>query len=209
MKQFILMSDIIDSSNKNQIELINDFKKTVSFINLKYKEHLSSPLTITLGDEFQGIVKNIDSSINIMIDIEEFIIKNKFGFKLRYILNQGKVDTSINSKIAYEMLGKGLTESRKKLEQLKRSSNRFDFFLDDSNKALVINKACQIIDNIISKWDIDRDYEIVSAFIKYRDYKKVAETLKKNRSLMWKREKNLNMASYFSIKEILYTVVKL
>jgi len=209
MKQFILMSDIIGSAGKNHAQLINDFEKTVNFINRKYEEEILSPLTITLGDEFQGIMKNVASSVDAIIDMEEFMIKNKFEFKLRYVLNQGEIDTPINSEISYKMLGKGLTESRKKLEFLKGSNDRFQFSLEDSDKTLIINNAFRILKNIIDRWNTEKDYDIVSAFIQFRDYKKVAEALGKNRSLIWKREKSLNLESYFSAKEILNTISKI
>jgi hypothetical protein len=54
-----------------------------------------------------------------------------------------------------------------------------------------------------SKWDVNKDYEIVSSFIKYKDYKKVALQLNRTRSIIWKRGKTLNIEAYFSIKEII------
>lgn len=71
MKQFILMADIISSRNYPSKNLINDFKSIVQSTNNKYKEQMISPLTITLGDEFQGVINDLKSSISIILYMEE------------------------------------------------------------------------------------------------------------------------------------------
>ena len=74
------MCDVVKSRNKDQKQLIKELKQTVLFINRKYSKDILSPLTITLGDEFQGIIKNVESGLSIIIEIEEYIIKKKFDF---------------------------------------------------------------------------------------------------------------------------------
>ncbi len=203
MKQFILMSDIIGSSNHHQELLIERFKQCTSYINKKYIDHLISPLTITLGDEFQGIIANLKSSIDVIIDLEEFIINNNFSLKLRYVLIYGEIETNINNHIAFEMLGKGLTKARKLLNNNKSKEERFYIDIDNANCNTIINNSFEIYQNIIDKWKLEKDYQLISSFLKNYDYKIVAEHLNKNRSLIWKREKTLNMSSYFAVKEIL------
>lgn len=206
MKHIILMGDVIKSRGKEQQRLILELQETVLFINTKYKDEILSPLTITLGDEFQAVLKNINAGLKIIIEIEEYIIKNKFSFKLRFVLNEGIIDTKINSKVAYEMLGEGLTFTRNKLNQLKSTDNRFNVFIDELNLSKVINNSFVILDNIINKWDIETDFEIVASFLENIDYKTVASKLNRNRSLIWKREKTLNIKSYRAAKEILFLV---
>ena len=197
------MCDVVKSRNKDQKQLIKELKQTVRFINRKYSNDILSPLTITLGDEFQGIIKNVESGLSIIIEIEEYIIKNKFDFKLRYVFNVGDIDTQINAKVAHEMLGVGLTETRTKLNQLKSTDNRINVSMGDEIISSVINNSFVVLDNIINKWDIEDDFEIASTFLEYIDYKIVAEKLNRNRSLIWKREKTLNIRSYRAVKDII------
>ena len=68
-----------------------------------------------MGDEFQAIPKTMEIGIKIIFEIEESIVKQKFNFQLRYILNFGKIDTKINTQIAYEMPGAGRTVARNEL----------------------------------------------------------------------------------------------
>lgn len=112
MKHFILMSDVIGSGQKNQALLMQNFKETVSKINHDYENSLLSPLTITLGDEFQGLTKDLETALNIIIALEEQIIIQGFDFQLRYVLIYGDIETNINKRIAYEMLGEGLRDAR-------------------------------------------------------------------------------------------------
>ena len=87
------MCDVLNSREKNQKNLIEDFRTCTTYINNKYKKNILSPLTITLGDEFQGVIKNLSNSIKIIVELEEFIIKNNFPMKLRYVLYFGEIET--------------------------------------------------------------------------------------------------------------------
>jgi hypothetical protein len=197
------MADVISGREKNQSDLMDNFKKMVGFINEKFGKDILSPLTITLGDEFQGIMKSLPAAINLLLEMEEYFIHNNLNFKLRYVLNEGDVKTAVNTKIAYEMLGSGLTEARGKLNELKKSRCRFLIELDDVIKSKMLNDSIVFFENILDKWDTGKDYELVSNFIKYKDYKIVSKNTNKNRSLVWKRKKTLNIESYFSIKNLI------
>lgn len=200
------MCDVLNSREKNQKNLIEDFRNCTTYINNKYKKNILSPLTITLGDEFQGVIKNLSNSIKIIVELEEFIIKNNFPMKLRYVLYFGEIETEINSNIAYEMLGNGLTDSRRIINNMKEKDSRFYIDTKEESKNSILNNGFNIFQNIVDKWKIEKDYEIIDSLIEFKDYKIVSEKLNKNRSLVWKREKNLNISSYTSAKEILLVI---
>jgi hypothetical protein len=209
MRSHILMCDVIGSSYKNKRLLMDNFKKCTGYINEKHSENILSPLTITLGDEFQGVVKDLVSAVKILIDIEEFIIQNNFELKLRYVLLLGEIETQINNRVAYEMLGNGLTSARSLINNMKSSRERFLIDVGNKYKNTLLNNCFNIYQNIVDKWKLEKDYILISNLIKFHDYKIVSDKMNKERSLIWKREKNLNISSYNSIKEILYTITKL
>lgn len=202
------MADIVASSEKNQNQLMIDFKELANEINTTYSKEILSPLTITLGDEFQCVLKDLLSSINIILHIEESIIHKKLNFNLRYILNQGEIETPINKNIAYEMLGSGLTDARYKLNESKNDKFRFSISIENKFQNEILNNAFLIFENIIDRWDVEKDYEIVSNFLKHKDYKIVSEIMNKTRSQLWKREKTLNIQSYNSVKDIIQLTSK-
>ena len=201
----ILMGDIIKSSEQNQVLLMSNFQEVIQSINSKYADKLLSPLTITLGDEFQGIIKNSTVAVALIIDLEEMILKNHKSLKIRYVCHEGTIETPINPSIAHGMLGGGLTYARKQIEYLKKAKKRFAFSFKDDNLNNIYNNAFIVFDAILQHWKAD-DVPIVTLFLEGLDYKAVANKLNKNRSLLWKREKNLRLEEYFSIKSILNTV---
>ena len=206
MKHFILMADIIDSSKKDSHLLMENFKTLIKEINDLHSNDILSPLTITLGDEFQGVINDLSTSTLIILNIEEYIIHHKLNFKLRYVLNEGEIETPINKNNAYEMLGTGLTEARLKLNNSKNEKSRFKISIENELQNSILNDAFIVLENIIEKWSVDKDFEVVSNFIRFIDYKIVSEIMGKTRSQLWKREKSLNITSYTSIKNIIKNI---
>lgn len=205
--KYILMADIVQSHKKQSPKLMQQFKALVAVINKKHKQQFLSPLTITLGDEFQGLPATLKDALEIIIEIEEIIVLKKFDFKLRYVLNKGKIDTPINSKIAYEMLGEGLTQARYQLNELK-TEKRIRFFIDIKKKrenALFTNSFV-IFQSILDEWKM-ADAELINEFLQEDNYRKVAENLGKDISLVWKREKSLKMREYKAVKFLIHNIV--
>nr|WP_309756190.1 SatD family protein [Flavobacterium sp.] len=204
MDYVILMADILESREKDANELMLQFKETVKYINDNWQKNIISPLTITLGDEFQAIIDTVENAVNIIIEIEEFIIAKGFTFKLRYVLNFGKIETEINREIAYEMLGEGLTDARKALTDLKNSESRFliKFKKEDLRIEKMLNDTFKIFQYYIDSWKVN-DYKIASNFIMHDDYKVIADKLRINRSTAWRRRKSLNIEEFETVKRII------
>src|SRR6478735_336225 len=202
-KYFILMADIIGSSETAGNKLMKDFNKVVTQLNEQQQELLLSPLTITLGDEFQVIVKNLPAGIETILKIDEALILLQLDFKLRYVLHYGSIETPINTEIAHGMLGKGLATARKKLEELKsEKDNRFLIDSGNSKTDGLLNNLLFLYRSILDSWS-PKDFALLSAFWEKHDYKKVAEQFGKVNSLMWKRERSLKLKEYAVIKETL------
>jgi hypothetical protein len=199
---FILMADIIASGKADQHKLMRDFKEITVKTNGIFKPGLLSPLTITLGDEFQSVARDLGSALAIIFHLEESTIEANKDLKFRYVLVEGMIETPINPKIAYEMLGTGLTRARLILAQLKKTSPRFQIVLRDKNLGNALQKSFLVGQEIIDSWNIKRDQKLVSKFLQLKDYKQVAMALKKDRSLMWKRAKSLRLEQYFALKEV-------
>lgn len=208
MKYPILMADIIASRRSDQRLLIYEFKRIVQFINYKWKESIISPLTITLGDEFQGLLKDMESCYKVVFEIEEFIIENELNIKLRYVMNYGSIETPINRNIAYEMLGDGLTQAREQLNKLKSGINRFLVLSGKKQKATIaINDLFMIYESYIDSWKLN-EYKMVTQFLKVKDYKIVASNLDMNRSSTWRRYKGLHIEEYNITKSLILILNK-
>jgi len=207
-EHYILMADVVSSRSKDQKQLMEDFKIITEAINYKHSKKLKSPLTITLGDEFQGITKDVNAALQIIFSLDEEILIRGAGFKLRYVLLEGQIDTPINDKIAYGMLGEGLTNARKALQEAKLTKNRYHIILKNSEMSKALTNSFIIYQGLTDDWKIVRDRELLTEFLKGNDYKIVADELGKTRSQIWKREKSLKINEYIATKEVINYITR-
>jgi len=202
-KEFILMADVVSSHEQASEALMHDFQSLVTWANKIYGDSIKSPLTITLGDEFQGIVSSASKGIDIILAMEEYVIEEEFDFKLRYVLYEGPVETPINSEVAYEMLGPGLTNARKRLNEMKKDQARFYVSVRASKE---VNKMMRITQHFIDGWH-PKDRSTVAGFLQGHDYKALAKIQQKDGSSLWRRRKSLAIDEYLLCKDILHHLV--
>jgi len=177
------------------------FKRRCKRINKHYSADFISPMTITLGDEFQSVIRSLHAAVDVIFAFEEEAIKNRRDFVLRYALNFGEIATPINPEAAYGMLGPGLIQARNLLSHMKQSKSRFQFHLENPNLTEKMSLIFRLYQSIVEDWR-SRDLPLVNEFLCRMDYKAVAESLAKDPSLMWKRRKSLKIADYFAVKEL-------
>jgi len=200
--RFILMADIKESSKFFPPTLQRDFAHMVKHFNKAYSSTIVSPLTITLGDEFQGIVKDVQTGLNIIVAMEEYILTVGLEFKLRYILNEGEIETPINTEIAHGMMGSGLTKARQLLLGLKRDRRRFEIRLNDMIKATTLNGLFFLYQHFMDRWH-KKDLVVASLFLKDIGNKEVASRLKRDESSVWRKRRSLAIDEYLICRTIL------
>lgn len=164
------MGDVVGSSGKDSPALIGRFEQAISNTNILHNKNIKSPLTITLGDEFQGVVNSVHSALEIIFTIEEHFVHHQYDLPIRYVIHQGEIETPIKRKKAHGMLGVGLTKARRKLEELKSSDSRY--FISLQNKTLTsnFNNATKLYQYFKDKWK-QKDLVEVSYFLNFCDEK--------------------------------------
>jgi hypothetical protein len=203
---YILMADVIGSREMDGITLMNELKSLIKKVSADYKGVFLSPITITLGDEFQSVIKSLSEAIEVIICIEETKLLLNTKITLRYVLYYGEIETEINEKIAHEMLGSGLTKSREILSNIKRGDNRIYVELHNE-KSDLLNGLFFLYTSIVDKWKLS-DFELVDLLIRLGDYKKVADFLKKDRGNIWRREKSLEIPQYLTTRKLIKEIAK-
>lgn len=205
MKNYsILMADIVNSRKSNQATVIYQLNSIVDYINLEFKSNILSPLTITLGDEFQGVITDFINALHLIFNIEEYIISNNFDIKLRYVLNYGLIETKINNDIAYGMLGEGFNVAREQLNKIKTSKHRVLILINDNTFLQeTLNDLFKIFQNYIDEWKINDNPFLQEFIINNKNYKEVAESLNVNISSSWRRQKSLNIEEYLLVKKLI------
>jgi hypothetical protein len=200
---YILMADIRDSSRRPGKELMAEFSVLTQDVNRQLAGSFLSPMTITLGDEFQSVVKDLAAGLEVILALEEQLLIRQHTFKLRYVLHYGVIDTALNPEIAYGMLGDGLATARHLLDDLKgRRGERFFLQTEVPEKDAVLNKLFFLYGAIVDDWK-PKDTATLSLFLQHPDYKVVADKLKKDRSLLWRKEKSLRLREYGTVKELI------
>ena len=194
------MGDIIGSREGDQTLLQENFARLIQKVNQDYSTSFESPLTITLGDEFQGIVTSAKEAAEVVIALEEYRWDLDVEILIRYSLGFGEISTPINPTIAYGMLGPGLSEVREALVEMKQEEDRMVIsgtIAKKTQMALAMNILLEMQEEW--KW---KDRQIISGYFHCRDYKKVAEILAKDVSLIWRRFKSLGLESYRKRKKL-------
>jgi hypothetical protein len=203
----IFMGDVVNSSDYDGEVLSKGLKELVESTNTKFGKTILSPLTITLGDEFQGILSSVSTGIDLLFHLEEELLKAEPDFKLHYVLLLGEIETEINPDIAYEMMGKGLTEARKMLSSKKRNRKRFRFKLQNKEQTEQLSKIFEVLDTIILNWKKE-DYPLILDMINNDNNSEVGELHEKNRDQIWKRRKTLMINEYNLLKDFIKTYIK-
>lgn len=196
------MGDIVGSRDVNsEVELYRNFNEAIIVANKEYKNIIVSPLTVTLGDEFQGLTNNLTDSFTMANKLRVDFLKRNIN--MRFVIGDSEIDsTIINKKNSWNMLGKGLAEARELLND-KRLKNSYRFnFLKKKNIELMnlledmVNTLGESMTKIEQKWNSNQ----ITTIIEYRkqgyNRMKVAEKLGRNRSSLYKSLKSAQVSLY-------------
>lgn len=108
-----------DVKNSKSIEergkFQNKLNNILNEINKIYFNSISSNFTITLGDEFQGLLHSGEH----VMEIIQYIKKEAYPIKIRFGIGIGAITTDINSEISIGADGPGYYKARDSIEQLK------------------------------------------------------------------------------------------
>lgn len=148
MKKIVLIGDIISSKKIGQRSKIQSkLKRIFKKINNSEK-NLSSPLTITLGDEFQAVYSKADS---IFHDIW-LISLAVYPVKIRFSIGIGEISTRINKKQAIGMDGPAFYNARAGLDKLKQTSYIFNITEEKLEDKDIIKQSLFLISHISEGW---------------------------------------------------------
>jgi len=123
----VLMGDLVGSERARSVRTVHRvFNKVIDSANKGYAAAIASPLTITLGDEFQGLLSTLAHAWHVATELRlRLLIAN---ISCRFVIGMTELETPLNPKEAWNMMGGGLAAARAKLND-KRSSNAYRFSL--------------------------------------------------------------------------------
>lgn len=123
----VVMGDLVSSEDNASREAFHRlFNEAVDRQNRVHRDVLASPLTITLGDEFQGLVGSLERAVHVVRDVRLDLLS--YGVECRFAIGATRLYTPLNRDRAWNMMVRGLSRTREKLNE-KRTSTLYRFAL--------------------------------------------------------------------------------
>jgi hypothetical protein len=158
-----VMGDLVRSETATSVEGLHaSFNRAVDRVNAAPDLTLASPLTITLGDEFQGLAPGLEGGLAVVRRLAREMWRE--GLACRFALGAVRVETPVNAARAWNMMGPGLAGTREKLAS-KRDPNIYRFHLPDAPVVEGLADALGLALTLIEEDWTARQREIVTALI--------------------------------------------
>lgn len=123
----VLMGDLVGSErHANPKNLHAQFNAAIDRQNEALGEDMVSPLTVTLGDEFQGLLSSLVAAAHTARAIRFELMRENID--CRFVIGSIDLKTQINHDRAWNMMGPGFAGARERLGE-KRSPSRYRFSL--------------------------------------------------------------------------------
>lgn len=206
MNYQIIMADMVKSREKSA-SFMEPFNALVDEANREFKGDMLSPLTITLGDEFQGVVRHTPAAFFLLFYLNEKIIEKEYDFQLRFSLVYGAIDTPINQEVAYNMYGAGLTRARESLQTIKETGESCYIRVNPKVDEM-LRLSMRLYFSITAGWKRS-DFQKITAFLQHDDYKVLKELgLYRTTSGAWKKRKSLQIDEYNTVKQLVTEILQ-
>ncbi|MCK1221764.1 SatD family protein [Streptococcus uberis] len=203
MNYIAVIGDFIDSKQVEQrYQFQEKFKKALEKINQKYQKDIVSKFSITLGDEFQGLLK-IEANVFQMIDDISLAMK---PHSIRYGIGIGQIITEINPEMSIGADGPAYWQAREAITYIHQKNDygqtKIAIRTEDLETDVVINALISAGDAIKSNWRASQEevFETILHLNYYQenfDQKEVSEKLGLTASSLSKRLKSSSVKVYF------------
>lgn len=205
-----IIGDIKNSKqleNRKAVQL--QLKNVLDDINSVYAGDIASNFMITLGDEFQGLMKAGSAPIFVVDKIE----REMLPVKIRFGIGVGEITTDINPMVPLGADGPAYYNARDSINKLKASEkkkmeSKFNIKMDIQGNPEVtelINTIFSLLTTIKGTWT-DRQTQIINAYLEYGGtQEEAAQILNINQSNV---QKALASANFYTYRRALESVAK-
>ena len=172
---YIAIIGDIKNSKKiiNRKEVQDKLKKALDEVNTQYSSDISSNFTITLGDEFQGLLNKGENVMNIILKLEKVM----YPVIIRFGIGIGEITTDINREISIGADGSAYYKARDAINYLKEVEKKrkavvsdYRIEIDWKNKigTDLLNTVLSLATAIKYSWT-DRERMVIWDMIENRD----------------------------------------
>ncbi|MGD9898265.1 MAG: SatD family protein [Calditrichaceae bacterium] len=149
----VIIGDIIGSKGiKNRKQVQQRFMSALNESSAAYATSVVSPLTLTIGDEFQVVLSDSGMLFDTLYQIES----SMEGISLRYGFGMGGIDTEINRESAIGMDGPAFHYARNAVETARNMNKIYVLKCADKSKEARINILLDWLNVTTAKWNIQK-----------------------------------------------------
>lgn len=192
-KKFVsITGDLVRSREiRERSKIQSKIKSTLEKVNRQFGKVILVKFSITIGDEFQGLITSIKQSYSLIKAIRKYL----YPLNICFGVGEGGLSTKI-SKRTTEMDGECFLLSRRALIQAKKRGQSLIYQTNDNSRDMFLNTIIMLQDAIKQNWK-DLHYQRVWEYEKYGTTEKVA---KKEGVSSQAISKALRVAKYSEIK---------
>ena len=118
---YAIIGDIKESKKlENRGEIQEKLKNTLRSINTLYCEDIAAKFLITLGDEFQGLLKEATN----LLEIIKYIQREMYPIEMRFGVGIGEMHTEIDSKAAIGADGPAFYAARNVITEIHKQEKK-------------------------------------------------------------------------------------
>ncbi len=169
----VIIGDISSSkklSGQSRYQTQLFLKSAIVQINEQFQSWIEAPMTITKGDEFQGLIDTPAHGYEIINTLERMV----FPIRIRYGLGMGII-YRMGGVLPIEMDGPAFHRANKAINLAKKKKT--DIWFISENRVLdeLINTIFTLMSAIKSRWN-ERHYKLFWSYQEMGTYKEVAAT---------------------------------
>lgn len=145
-----VIGDLVDSKKIAERKSVqNKLESAIENVNRKYSQCIMSKFLITLGDEFQGLLKPTDQIFDIITDIVEVLEPVQIRFGVGY----GSITTNLHN-VALGMDGPAFYLAREAIEEAHRFKGHMIVFRNQSpnDSNLAVPTVLMLLSQIRNLW---------------------------------------------------------
>lgn len=203
MKYLVLIGDIVESKKIQKREMFqSEFQDLINSLNGEHKNKLVSPLTITLGDEFQGLLNDSKNLFSIIHKIQSSFQDVTF----RFALSVGDISTKINHESAIGMDGAGFHFARDAMEKNKIEKRNFAYD-GGQPEAIIIDNMLKWINQSTAKWKKEK-WKTLLLKQQGKSQKEIEQQIRISQSAISQNLKNQNTLLVIETEKIIEHYLK-
>lgn len=195
-KQYlVLIGDIVHSRNVNDRNAVQrKFSSACARLNVEAEQlSLASPLTITLGDEFQAVFKNSARLWECILRLEAVMAP----LEIRFAVGVGAISTPLKSDSAMGMDGPAFYAARAAMEQLKKMGGRYRIAGLADNEVF-INAVLDLLGRNRMKWRASRVL-ILASLLQGKNASEISKLTKTSEQAVYRNIRDGALGTIFNL----------